>query len=151
MINFLSYSGYDFVAIYAGSNLKDGQQKKVGPRFWFIHPEFEYIDHNGRIANRTRNDIALIKLFDPYSTDVRNRQYRINTICLPETSDLPNTENDLATFFGFGQISDNTRAERLQKGVANLAPFGNCPDGRSMLCAFNRESVTKMCKVIYLS
>ena len=134
-----------------GLILKMDSKRRLGPDFWFIHPEYEYIDSNGRIANRTRNDIALIKLFDPYSTDVRNRQYRINTICLPETSDKPNAENDLATFFGFGQISDNTKAERLQKGEANLAPFGNCPDGRSMLCAFNRESVTKMCKVIFLS
>ena len=139
--------------VHAGDNKRKGWEKRETNK-WFRHPEYVNPSIPPVLGSNQQqialvqsvHDIALVKLEKPFTRHLTDGSvYRINTICLPErrqTNDRP--EN--VSFYGFGQISENTYGDNLRRGTGVLRPESQCSNGK-MFCADTIGRASKTCSV----
>jgi hypothetical protein len=72
-------------------------------------------------------DIALVKLPMPFNKVIRNGQYIVNTICLPQKTENSNKEIERAVMFGLGQtLPRSEMSNNLMKGTLSILPYTVC-------------------------
>ena len=123
------------------------------------HPNWTKVLSNGKVINDYIYDIGIVILktaidWDKYGIDANTNQLLINTICLPKPENIPFDVNfpnlwRNATFFSFGQISDQRVPDVLQRGDVLVQYDGHPAYARYFVNKVDMNE-TRGCTVIYL-
>ena len=141
-----------------GSNARgEGELIYTNPAKWFLHPLYTNkstlpSDKIKAQAIRASHDIALVKLMRKSQRMNDGVHYRVNTVCLPQSSqELKKIAADPATFFGWGLAGEEHSrwpidTNALLKFNPNLESYWECP-GQTICSEKYTEGQPRACSV----